>query len=92
MLSSYIYIYIGGARGGGGVLLHLRGAMPTKLRKIPQRVVGFGGSAGLVHPATGIIYMYICIYKCIYICIYIYTYIYIYVYVYIYMYICIYIQ
>ena len=25
------------------------GAMPT----IPQRVVGFGGAAGLVHPATG---------------------------------------
>ncbi len=39
------------------------GAMPT----IPQRVVGFGGSAGLVHPATGIIYIYMHIYAYIYI-------------------------
>mmetsp|Transcript_2122 Transcript_2122/g.4866 ORF Transcript_2122/g.4866 Transcript_2122/m.4866 type:complete len:540 (-) Transcript_2122:95-1714(-) len=30
-------------------LIPMGGAMP----KVPQRVVGFGGSAGLVHPATG---------------------------------------
>ena len=30
-------------------LIPMGGAMP----RVPQRVVGFGGSAGLVHPATG---------------------------------------